>query len=190
MGRARSPIRWSGSRFEALAFSPDGQRLAVGTVTGRLLLFDLIEQKTLWSIHAYGSDGLGVKALAYSPDGRFIATGFGGAFGAPTGPGGRYEPQRIVNPLAIWDAATGNLFRGVTGASQEIADLSWSADGRTLAATQDDDSVRFWVVNSSVGAAATLRLRGPVTSVAFAPDKMKFIAAGNKAAVIGEILSR
>ena len=175
---------------EALAFSPDGQRLAVGTIGRQLLLFDVAQRKSLWSTLAYENEGLGVSAVAYSPDGRFIATASGGPMGRRVWPGGHFEPDLSDHPLAIWDAATGSFVRGLPGLAQEIRSLSWSDDGRFLAATQDDETVRFWAMDTPEKSPVELKLPKPVTSVAFAPDSLKFVVAANGSAFVGEIAPR
>jgi WD40 repeat protein len=185
---SRLPLRRD--HAQALAFSVDGQRLAVGTIGSQLLLFDVAQRKSLWSTLAYENEGLGVSAVAYSSDGRFIATGFGGPMGRRVWPGGQVEPDQSERPLAIWDAATGNLVRGLPGSAQQIRSLSWSDDGRFLAATQDDETVRFWAMDNPEKSPIELKLPKPVTSVAFAPDSLKFIVSANGSAFVGEIASR
>lgn len=175
---------------EALAFSRDGNRLAVGTVSRQLLLFDVGERKLLWKTLTSENESLGVSAVAYSPDGRFIATGSGGPMGRRVWPGGQFEPDLSDHPLAIWDAATGNFVRGLPGSAQEIRSLSWSDDGRFLAATQDDETVRFWAMDTPEKSPVELKLPKPVTSVAFAPGSLKFVVAANGSAFVGEIAPR
>src|SRR5438067_2208161 len=58
-----------------MSFSPDGQRLAVGTIRGLLTVFSVTERKELWTVPAYDQDQAGIQSLAYTQDGRFIATG-------------------------------------------------------------------------------------------------------------------
>jgi WD40 repeat protein len=64
--------------ISARAFSPDGTRLACGSLGGKgphnLSLIDLAAEKTLVTVRA---NTRGVEAVAYSADGSRIAT-FGG----------------------------------------------------------------------------------------------------------------
>jgi len=105
-------------------------------------------------------------------------------------PGGHFEPDLSDHPLAIWDAATGSFVRGLPGSAQEIRSPSWSDDGRFLAATQDDETVRFWAMDTPEKSPVELKLPKPVTSVAFAPDSLKFVVAANGSAFVGEIAPR
>ncbi|WTZ37814.1 hypothetical protein OG241_02850 [Streptomyces sp. NBC_01390] len=109
-----------GSPLGALAFSPDGSRLAVGDMTGRVTLWDgdLRHRVTALPNTFRPSQGPpleAVSALAVSPDGRTLAVGGGN--------GG----------LQLWDMPTGQPIGGLlTTAGDAIYTLAFGPDGTTL----------------------------------------------------------
>lgn len=65
-------------------------------------------------------------SLAFSPDGAFLAS------------------DSRCGSIQIWDAATGNRLRTLTGHSQWVGCLSFSPDSHTLVSTSDDRTIRIW----------------------------------------------
>jgi WD40 repeat protein len=171
----------------AMEFSPDGRHLAVGTISGRLEVFGLPDDRLEYSIQAYEHGG-GV-ALSYSPDGQFLATGFRGDKERRPRPDGTWETLVISNPLVIWDAASGKLVEAIPGTTQKIWQISWSPDGRILATGEDDHNVHFRSVDAPDRSTKAAQLPGPDMGVAFAPVGTRFVAVGGRTALIGEIVA-
>ena len=63
----------AGDAIGALAWSPEGERLAVGSLSGELMVFEVSTQKAIISIPE--AHFLGTQALAWSPDGSRLASG-------------------------------------------------------------------------------------------------------------------
>ncbi|MFK4064493.1 helix-turn-helix domain-containing protein [Streptomyces sp. NPDC029674] len=110
----------------ALAFSPDGDRLAVGDASGRVALWDGAVDNRLGQLSgthltAYeGGDVVddGIAALAYSADGRTLAVG--GASGT----------------VQLWDVPSNRpLGSALLTPGGPLRALSFSADGGTLYAS-------------------------------------------------------
>jgi WD40 repeat protein/serine/threonine protein kinase len=156
------------SRFEDVAFSPDGRRLAAaGQVSARLrsgepsprpdtegnglvLVFDLETGKVLWRV-AGVSTGL-IRDLAFSPDGQTLAT------------------ADNTSTITIWDSGTGEVRRQLRGHNRLVSYLAFSPDGAKLASASWDSTVVVWDLADS---RAIARLQGhmrSVLSVAFSPD--------------------
>jgi WD40 repeat protein len=64
--------------------------------------------------------------VAFSPDGRLLATV------------GRDTTARV------WDSATGQQLRTLTGHDAEVEGVAFSPDGRLLATASDDRTARVW----------------------------------------------
>jgi WD40 repeat protein len=105
----------------------------------------------------------GVSALAVSPDDRFLVTGTG------------YEQTTVF----VCDAHTGKLLTKLAGHTGWIGELVFSRDGRLLASSAADQSLRVWDT-SSWTEITVLRGHGDeVHTVSFRPDG-KLLASGGK----------
>lgn len=116
-------------RVASLALSPDGRRLAIGTLeSSEVLLFDTADGRQLWRVSlaaepaffGQGSFSREMRRLHFSPDGRYLIVG-------------NWWPTPVVSPSGIdnWriDVATGVPARP----QQRFADLlsaTYSTDGR------------------------------------------------------------
>jgi len=165
-------------------FSPDGRQLAVGTYAGSVFLFDVQDRKLIRTIPVYEAGGYGVFSLAFSPDGHRLAAGYGGPLNSRPG---QISPGE---PLQVLDVSTGAVLAKSRASSSKIRSVSWSNDGKILAAGDDDNHVAFRTADSLSQAADDLVLAGPVLSISFAPNKPIFAAVSGKAVVVDEIVGR
>jgi WD40 repeat protein len=111
-------------RSLALALPPDGRRLALVSMPGRLvLLWEIATGREAGSI--LGHDAATV-ALAVSPDGRVLATG--GSEGT----------------VGLWELATGKELRKFTGHDGPVVAVAFSADGRRLISGGRDTTALIW----------------------------------------------
>lgn len=108
-------------RAHALAYSPDGQTLAVGSSLG----IHLFNTSDLQPIYFTPTDTW-VRALAFSPDGKLLASG-------------SYDP--IVR---LWRASDGMLLKELSGHTAWVRALAFSPNGELLATASDDNTVRLW----------------------------------------------
>jgi RNA polymerase sigma factor (sigma-70 family) len=154
----------------ALAFSPDGTRLAFG---GRSRLTDDAAFVRLWDVNKQkligGTEGGGyrVHCLAFSRDGSQLATGdengkvrlFDGRSGTPRRDFDGHGPLR-------------------SGGEQCVTGVGFSPDAKTLVSGCMDKTVKLW----DLEAGKLLRdLHGntlPIFTLAFSPDGRLFATAG------------
>ncbi len=107
----------------ALAFSPDGTRLAMGGADTPVVLVDTTTWQPVSPL--LGNHFGPVYALAFSGDGRYLAS------------------AGSDNNIIIWNLVDGS-FRQLIGHTDVVNALSFSADGSRLASVSNDNTVRLW----------------------------------------------
>jgi eukaryotic-like serine/threonine-protein kinase len=121
--------RYSNS-VSALAFSADGQWLAVRQAEGMVALWKAAARRPVLELPA---DGQGYKALAFSPRGNLLARGGRDAHGAPL--------------VSVWDASVQKEIRSLA-LSAGLRSVAFSPDGELIATLSDDGSVRVYEIAS------------------------------------------
>lgn len=190
--------RDKGSTFRpdvyAMAFSPDGKRLATaGSVAGQGLPGGIV---IIWDAQTgkviYQSDKLATAAssVAWSRDGRRFAAGTNGVGGEVPAPG----------EVWVWDAETRKVLHSFKvkpeveyGEWASAGDVTFSPDGKRVAAPAtagsraapagliiDDTgaSVRVWDLESGKSTLPVKELKASVESIAFSSDGKSLATAG------------
>ncbi len=147
-------------QIEAVAFSPDGSRLASVDRDGALIVWDTTSGETLTRTDL-PDIGL-VRALAYADDGHILVAG----------------DNRETNALLVWQSDSPDMLTTFTGHSDAIISAAFSPDTTLIASTSADQTVRVWdietgeMLHTFVGDAQT------VVHVAFSPDGQTLASAG------------
>jgi WD40 repeat protein len=169
----------------AVAWSPDGTRLATGTVKDTSRIWAAQSGRPLEPVLAVPDppsfriilpglpDGIGdplpsrVLAMAWRPDGARLATA--------------HQGSRVL----IWDVRTGQQTgalelppgRGGLGLPLQVDDLKWSPDGTRLVTSRPSGEVQVWDARTGRPAFAPFAQGMQVQFVEWSPDS-SYVAAG------------
>jgi WD40 repeat protein/transcriptional regulator with XRE-family HTH domain len=155
---AKSVFTDSFSSIFAIALSPNGERLAAGTASGEVRLWDTASTRPIHTLRGHTE---WVRSVAFSPDGNMIASGS--------------EDMTI----RLWDANTGKCLRTLKEHESRVYSVVFSPDGHTLASGSDDLTIRLWNVYTGDNFMTLQGHDNRIYSVAFHPDG-KFIASGSE----------
>ena len=153
----------------AVAFSPDGKRLAsVGS--GEVKLWEAQTGQELLSLPFKGLvNTITFGSVAFSPDGRRVATS--GGENGENGTGPRQRPGVVK----VWDASTGQELLTVKHPSR-LYGVAFSPDGKRLASASGAGwTVKVWDAQTGQ---EILSFQGGSIRVAFSPDG-KRLATGS-----------
>ncbi|MEO6120172.1 MAG: hypothetical protein ABIP12_05725, partial [Terriglobales bacterium] len=114
----------------AVAFSPDGKRLAAGNRYGTVRVWDVASTTEVTTLTGHASE---VWSIAFSPDGRTLAA--------------VDTDWKKASKIKLWDTTTWKE-RGSLAMPGEILCLAYSPKGDWLAAGSWDKTVRLFPISS------------------------------------------
>ena len=151
---------WFGHRYPVycVGASPDGTRVATGSMDRRLIIWSAITGEVLCSLE---DPAHRLTDLAWSPDGSRIAT------------------ASTDGEIRIWDHLLGELDQALRGHGDDVLAVSWSPDGRTLFSGSKDGRVLAWAAQRDWSMTTVASYDGWVDCLAVSPDGGLF-ASGTK----------
>ncbi|HWW74844.1 MAG TPA: WD40 repeat domain-containing protein, partial [Pyrinomonadaceae bacterium] len=148
---------------QALAFSPDGAKLAsAGGLSDEIYLWGVQTGRLLRRLKGHSRE---VKLLSFSPDGAVLASG------------------SDDGTIKLWSVAAGRLLRTLKGKDLTISTVAFNSDGTVLASGSEDEKVKLWSVRTGK-VIHELSTRGSSIDVLrFSPDGM-LLAGGSDDCVV------
>ncbi|MDE0396348.1 MAG: sigma-70 family RNA polymerase sigma factor [Candidatus Poribacteria bacterium] len=143
----------------ALAFSPDGTKLASGSKDTVIRLWDTTSGNELSALRRH-TDKEWTTVLAFSANGKMLASG------------------STDSMVQLWDPTTSEARATLTGHTNSITTLAFSLDGTTLASASADGTIKFW--NTEKGTPIPSDITGHtknVKAVAFFKDSSTLATA-------------
>lgn len=139
----------------SLCYSPNGETLAVGTVTGPIRMWDARSGKMLFKLD--GHEGI-TLFLAFSSDGRRLAS------------------AGSDKTVRVWDLSTRKEVS--TLRTPDIVEyISFSPEGQLLASGGDDRTIRLWDIQKGKEVAVLRGHESALSSFAFSTDGRRLSSA-------------
>ncbi|KAI9069181.1 hypothetical protein FKP32DRAFT_84827 [Trametes sanguinea] len=133
----------------ALAFSPDGTRVACGAEDGSI---QLLNTHTTAQLQVLKGHTNWVRCVSFSPTGKEMLSG------------------SHDQTTRLWDVATGACLHAWEGDSGLVFSVAWSLDGALVASGAGDGSVSVWMV-ATPEKTVVFRHNNSVCDVSFAADR-------------------
>lgn len=144
----------------AIAWSPDGKRIASASQDGTVHVWDAATGQRFFRYHGHRGS---VNAVAWSPNGSYIAS------------------ASSDTTVQVWDALqTGEgsaslyTYRGHSG---NMRTLAWSADNARIASGGDDKTVQVWNAKDGSHHFSYVGHVNQIWSVAWSPDNTRIASA-------------
>jgi len=143
------------SSVNAVAFSPDGRKVATASYDNTARLWDVETGKQIQRLEHDGS----VYGVAFSPDGKKLAT------------------ASSDSSARLWDVRTGKQLQRLEH-DRSVNAVAFSPDGQKLATASHDRTARLWDVGTGKQLQRLEHDRS-VNAVAFSPDGQKLATASD-----------
>jgi len=144
----------------AIAWSPDGKRIASASNDGTVHVWDAATGHRFFRYHGHRGS---VNAVAWSPNGSYIAS------------------ASSDTTVQIWDAlqtgeGSASLYT-YSGHSGNMRTLAWSADNTRIASGGDDKTVQVWDAKDGTHHFSYVGHVNQIWSVAWSPDNTRIASA-------------
>jgi WD40 repeat protein len=141
-----------------IAFSPDGQKVAVGETEGkRILMYEVSTGRLLQTFEGHTN---WVQNMVFSQDGRKL-----------------YSAGRDLT-IREWDVASGENLRVFEGHTSRVRGIDISPDGKQLVSGSDDFSLKLWDLESGLPTKTLIGHDSFVYRAHFSPDGRYILSTG------------
>jgi len=140
----------------AVAFNPDGTRLASGSNDQTVKVWDIATGMEVLSLTQHTG---AATSVCWSRDGNQLVSG---------------SSDKTVR---VWDAHTGRQLRVLTGHTGSVTSVCFSPDDKRIASSSQDRTVKVWDAQNGQQLHSLQGHKDEVSSVAFSPDGKRIASA-------------
>jgi predicted NACHT family NTPase len=140
----------------AVAFSPDGNLVASGSVDNTMRLWRVDQGLLLRTMQGHPFP---ILSLKFTPNGATLVTG------------------SMDGQIRLWQVSNGSLTRAIAAHAGWVNSLDISGDGNLILSGSDDFTVRLWRLPSGSAIETIDEGMAAVNSVAFSPDGSSYAFA-------------
>ena len=151
-------LRGHKGTVNAVAFSPDGQRIVTGSGDGTARIWDKASGTVLSTLEGHKA---GLTSVAFSPDGDRIITG-------------SYDQT-----AKVWESGSGRLLFSLAGHSNAVTSVAFTADGDRIITCSEDHTARIWEARGGEQPGLVIQRNESLTSVAVSANG-QWIVSGDK----------
>jgi WD40 repeat protein/tRNA A-37 threonylcarbamoyl transferase component Bud32 len=151
-------LRGHTGRVTAVAYSPDGTRLASAAGDETIKVWDACSAGEIATLRGHTK---GATSVVYSPDGRHLAS------------------ASEDNTVKVWDVRSGAELATLRGHTRGVLSVVYSPDGTRLASASGDYTVKLWDARSGAEVATLRGHTGEVYAVAYSPDGSRLASAAH-----------
>jgi WD40 repeat protein/DNA-binding CsgD family transcriptional regulator len=117
------------SAIFALAFSPDGQILAISDYRSTIQLIDISTRRKILTIHELSHHVF--RTVTFSPDSKILASG------------------NTNGTIQLWDVKTGECLNNIPAHSDWINSITFHPHGEILASGSSDSKIKIWKISQA-----------------------------------------
>ncbi|KAF9923110.1 hypothetical protein FBU30_006780 [Linnemannia zychae] len=138
------------------AYSPDGKFLAIGLMTGGVIIYET----TSWTqAFAFDSHYAEVTSLAFSPSGNFLLSG---------------SDDKTVR---LWNCATTSAEFVLKGHTGSISTVAYSPNNKQVASASTDKTLRLWDAISGAALFSISNHAVKISGITYSPDGASIASA-------------
>ena len=166
-GRCIRTLQIPSSAISCFAYSPDGARIAEGDFDGVIKVWNLADQQDIIEIELPDAGAI-PRLLSLNPDGTLLAF-----------QGNKVGVEGVGRIIQIWDTTELKEIGILEGHTGFISETVFSPDGKSLASSSADSTIRIWNMESNPPITTTiLQDQTRVICVQYSPDGNSIVSGG------------